>query len=342
MRAAVFQAAGQPLSIETVPDPQPREDEVVIAVAGAGICGSDLHVTQFPGFASPGTILGHEFAGTIVGLGQQVSGGWKSGDRVTALPVMPCRTCEACQNHFPALCPNMLNIGNSLDAPGAYSQYVRVRADLLQRVPAGVTWNEAAMIEPLAVGHHIVGRAQLRPDDTVLVLGGGPIGVAVTLFARRAGVKHVVVSEPAEVRRERSLAVGATATIDPSKEDVAERFASHAGRRPTVVFECVGMPGMLHQAVELVGLRGRIVIAGVVFEEDRLPPLTALGKEVTITYSQAYEERDFAAVIDAMAASAIDATPIHTATISLHELPSMFERLRSNSPHCKVLIDPTL
>jgi (R,R)-butanediol dehydrogenase/meso-butanediol dehydrogenase/diacetyl reductase len=107
-----------------------------------------------------------------------------------------------------------------------------------------------------------------------------------------------------------------------------------------VVFECVGLPGLLHQAVELAGLRGRVVVAGVLFEEDRLPPLVAFAKEVTIAYSQAYTERDFAAVIDALARREIDAAPMHTRTVGLDDLPAAFEALRGNPHECKVLIDP--
>lgn len=341
MRAAVFREAGRPLDIVTVADPTPGPGQVVLEVHGAGICGSDLHMTQHPGITPEGLILGHEFAGTIAALGAQVSG-WRVGDRVTALPLVPCRTCEACDHDLPALCPNGRFVGTALDAPGAFAQYVAVRAPMLQKVPDGVADAEAAMIEPLAVGHHIVRRAALRPDEPVLILGGGPIGAAVALFARMAGARHVVVSEPADARRDRCLMLGATATIDPAAQDPAEAFHAIAGQRPQVVFECVGVPGMLDQAVRLAGLRGRVVVAGVVFTADTLPPLEAMAKEVSIVYSQAYEERDFAAVIDALAAGRLDARPMHTSTVSLADLPAAFEALRGNPAQCKVLIDPRL
>jgi (R,R)-butanediol dehydrogenase / meso-butanediol dehydrogenase / diacetyl reductase len=339
MRAAVFHGAGKPLVVERVDDPRPEPDQVVIAVSGAGICGSDLHVTQF-GMAAPGTILGHEFAGSILEVGRAVSGGWKAGDRVTALPLFPCRTCEACAADMPQLCPSGRFAGTTLEAPGAFAEYVVARADLVQALPAGVGDAEAAMVEPLAVAYHIVGRAGIRRGERVLVLGGGPIGAAVALFARAAGAAHVVVSEPAAARRARCTDLGATATVDPRSEDVAARFPAVTGGQPQIVFECVGLDGMLHQAVTLCGLRGRVVVAGVVFHEDRLPPLVALAKEVTILYSQAYTERDFAAVIDALATGTIDAAPLHTATVDLDALPAMFESLRSDPAHCKVLVAP--
>lgn len=339
MRAAVFHEAGRPLTIETVTDPVPAPDQVILAVGGAGICGSDLHVTQYPGLMAPGTVLGHEFFGSIVATGSDVKG-WKTGSRVTALPVMPCRHCEACDHGLPSLCPSVLFVGTALAAPGAYAEYVAVRADQLQAVPDGISDIEAAMIEPLAVGHHTASRGNLTPDDQVLILGGGPIGAAVALFARAAGVRSVIVSEPAAARRERCKDLGATGVIDPSSEDVAARFAALAGGRPSVVFECVGIPGMLDQAVRLAGLRARIVVAGVVFTEDTFPPLETMAREISIIYSQAYEERDFAAVIDALAKGRIDCRPMHTRTVSLTELPDAFEGLRNNPRECKVIIDP--
>lgn len=340
MRAALFHEAGQPLTIETVPDPVPAADEVVIAVHGAGICGSDLHITQHPGITRPGTVLGHEFAGTIAALGKGVSGAWKVGDRVTALPLFPCCRCEACDAHMPNLCSQGHWAGVAPERPGAYAEYVVARGAMLQAVPSGIADTEAAMIEPLAVGHHTVARAAIRPGEAVLIIGGGPIGAAAALFARAAGARHVVVSEPAEARRERCHLLGATATIDPTNEEVGARFFALTGTRPDVVFECVGAPGMLHQAVELVGLRGRVIVAGVLFEEDHLPPLVAFIKEVTIAYSQAYTERDFSAVIDALARREIDAAPLHTRTVGFADLPVAFEALRNNPHECKVVIDP--
>jgi len=340
MRAAIFHKAGSPLSIENVADPTPAPDQVVLEVANAGICGSDLHITQYPGIMPPGTILGHEFAGTIAALGAAVTGAWKIGDRVTALPLNACNNCEACDSHLPALCAQNLFIGTHPSAPGAYAQYVSARATMLQKLPDGVSFEEGAMVEPLAVAHHIVDIAELPPAASVLVIGAGPIGVAVTLFARAAGARHVVVSERAAGRRQQAAEVGATATIDPNAEDVAAAFARHAGGRPQVVFECVGVPGILRQAVDLVGLRGIVVVAGVVLQEDTFAPVAALAKEVTIRFGQCYTERDFEAVIDAIATAKVNPRPIHTSTVTLDGLPAAFEALRQPSNQCKVLIRP--
>jgi 2-desacetyl-2-hydroxyethyl bacteriochlorophyllide A dehydrogenase len=339
MRAAIFQQAGKPLSIENVPDPTPAPDQVILEVANAGICGSDLHMAQSD-HTPAGLILGHEFAGVISALGKDVAG-WKVGDRVTALPLNACNSCNACDSGLPALCSQNLFTGCYLTAQGAYAQFVTARGSMLQRLPDGVSFENGALVEPLAVGHHIVDMAEMPAGASVLIIGGGPIGVAVALFARQAGARHVIVSEMSAARRAKALEVGATGVIDPKTEDVAAAFHRMADdRAPQVVFECVGVPGMLKQAVDLVGLRGRVVVAGVVFTEDVIAPVVALGKEVSIRFSQAYTERDFEAVIDAIAKGLINPRPIHSSTVSLDELPAAFDALMTPSTQCKVLIRP--
>ncbi|HEY2809005.1 MAG TPA: alcohol dehydrogenase catalytic domain-containing protein [Steroidobacteraceae bacterium] len=339
MRAAIFRASGRPLSIEQVPDPRPASDQIIVEVARSGICGSDLHVTEH-GVIPPGVILGHEFAGTIVELGSKVAGDWRVGDRVTALPVQACRECDACAAGLPALCRSGRFTGMTLEYPGAYAQYTAARASMLQRLPTGVAFTVGALVEPLAVAHHAVELARIAPGDSVLVIGAGPIGAGVTLFARLAGARHVLVSEPAAARREIAAALGATALIDPASEDVAARCAALSGAPPQVVIECVGNPGLLQQALELAGIRGRVVIAGVCFAEDRIVPVVALMKEVSVQFSQCYTERNFEAVITAIARGEARPAPMHSQTIGLGELPERFEALRRSPRDCKVLIDP--
>lgn len=339
MRAAIYEGGSKPLIVTTVDDPQPAADEVVIKVAEAGICGSDLHVTEFD-LVPAGTILGHEFAGEIVEVGRDVGGDWKVGDRVTALPVQACNACDACDYGLPGLCSSGLFTGTTLQTPGAYAQYVRARSSMLQRLPAGVSFTDGAMVEPLAVSHHAVQLAGDLKDASILVIGAGPIGVGAALFARLGGARHVVVSEPSAGRRQQALDVGATHVIDPKAGSVDEAFGKIAGRRPQVVLECVGNRGLLQHAIDLAGLRGRVVVAGVCFEADEILTLPGLMKEVNVQFSQTYTEHDFDAVIKALADGRANARPMHTATIGFDELPSMFEALRKPDDQCKVLIRP--
>ena len=339
MRAAFFQGAGKPLLIGSMADPAPEADEVIIGVARAGICGSDLHVTEYDA-VPPGTVLGHEFAGEIVALGSAVKGDWRVGDRVTALPIHACHQCEACDMALPALCSHAQFTGTLMNRPGAYAEFVAARAPMLQRLPDGVSIDEGGMIEPLAVAHHTVEMAAIRKGEVVLVIGAGPIGAAVTLFARLAGAAHVVVSEPSAARRVLAMELGATATIDPRSENVATRFRALAGRSPQVVFECVGIPGLIKQTIELAGVRGRVVVAGVCFGEDSITPLVGFSKEVSVQFTQCYTERNFERVIDLIARGEAKVAPLHTQTVGLAELPETFEALRTAADQCKVLIDP--
>jgi (R,R)-butanediol dehydrogenase / meso-butanediol dehydrogenase / diacetyl reductase len=341
MRAALYLEKNKPLGVQNVADPAPVPGQVILAVKGAGVCGSDLHMVQY-GFAAPGQILGHEFAGEIVALGADTTPGLKIGDRVTALPVFPCHACEACDAGLVGLCPGSKIVGTTLMTQGAYAEFTAVDSRYVQKLPDGVSFAEGAMVEPLAVGRHTVSRGDIKKGEAVLILGGGPIGAAVTLFARQAGAAHVVVSEPSAVRRARVQDLGATATIDPTTQNVAEAFAVVAGRRPHVVYECVGAPGLFAQAIDLAGLRGRVVVAGVLFEEERFSALPALAKEISVAYVQMYTARDFEAVIDVIARGEIDVKPMHTSTVSLDQLPAAFEALRSAPQQCKVIVDPAL
>jgi (R,R)-butanediol dehydrogenase / meso-butanediol dehydrogenase / diacetyl reductase len=300
VRAAIFQGVGQKLAVENVADPTPAPNQIILSISHAGICGSDLHMTQSTN-TPVGLILGHEFSGEIAAMGANVTDRY-IGERVTALPLTPCRHCDACDEGLPALCHSNLFLGCSLDSQGAYAEYLAVRADMVQPLPAGVSFADGAMVEPLAVGHHIVSLAELPHGASVLILGAGPIGSAAALFARHAGAAHVVVSEPSMLRRQQAKQMGATAVIDPSNENVAEAFARLTGEnKPRFILECVGIKGMLHQAVQYAGIRARIVVAGVLLEDDLFTPIIAMGKELTIRYSQAYQETDFEAVIAALA-----------------------------------------
>lgn len=339
MRAAVFHKAKAPLEVTTVPDPAPEAGEVLVKVADSGICGSDLHVAGL-GLVPAGTVLGHEFSGEIVAVGKGVSG-WKEGDRVTALPVRACGTCDACRKGLPGLCEKGVFTGTTLEVPGAYAEYVRARAPMLKRLPDNVSFREGALVEPLSVSYHAVEMAGPLDGAAVLVIGAGPIGAGVALFARLGGAEHVVVSEFAEGRRARALKLGATAAIDPKTQGPAEAFAALTGRPPDVVFECVGLPGLLQQAIELAAVRGRVVVTGVCFGDDVIRPLSGMMKEVSIRFSQTYTSDDFDAVIAVLAKGEVDVAPLCSAVVGLSEVPETFTALSHPGDQCKVLIDPT-
>ncbi|MBS0561103.1 MAG: alcohol dehydrogenase catalytic domain-containing protein [Proteobacteria bacterium] len=341
MRAAVFEAEGRKLAIAERETPTAGQGELVLRVAFCGICGSDLHATEPSPFPlDRGTVLGHEFAGTVAASG---AAEWQVGDRAIGIPLMPCADCAPlgeCREGLGILCPRGRIIGLAATAPGAYAEYVRLPARMALRVPDGLDLSHAALAEPLAVGAHAVRKAGTLLGARVLVIGAGPIGLAVIAFAALSGAGALAVSEPDPTRRERALSLGATTGIDPRAEDVRAAFAQAAGGAPDVVFECAGAPGLLRHAIDLAGIAARVVVVGVCRTEDTLLPRVAIRKELSVQFVLGYVRDDFALVLDTLAAGRLDAARFITRTIGLDALPDTFEALRRPNPEAKVLIAP--
>jgi (R,R)-butanediol dehydrogenase / meso-butanediol dehydrogenase / diacetyl reductase len=341
MRAAVFQREGQSLAVEDRQTPAAAPGEIVLQVAYCGICGSDLHATEPSAVPlEPGTVLGHEFSGVITQSGSDL---FQPGDRVIGLPLQECDECRptgtGCRDRLGILCPRNRIIGMSAAVPGAYAEYLRMPAHHALKVPDGLDLRHAALTEPLAVGAHAVRMAGPLLGARVLVIGAGPIGLAVSLFARAAGARHLAVSEIAPARRNHAARLGA-AVIDPRAEDPGAAFTRLAGGPPDIIFECVGVPGVLRQCIELAPLRGRVIVVGVCRQEDTLLPRVAIRKELSLQSVLGYAAEEFALVLDMLAAGRIDAAPLITAVIGLDEVPALFESLRKPNPHAKVLIAP--
>jgi (R,R)-butanediol dehydrogenase/meso-butanediol dehydrogenase/diacetyl reductase len=343
MKAAVFHELGKPLAIESVPKPQAGPGEIVIKVHYCGVCGSDLHSTHPGVFVVPdGTILGHEFAGEIVDSGAP---GWKVGEMATALPNNACEECRQlglgeCKDNLGILCPKNTLTGFHPTAQGAYAEYVKFAVKEALRLPAAVKSREGATVEPLAVGLHATTRGKVTMGDRVLILGGGPIGLAVAVFSKLAGARDVIVSEYAPARREAAGALGATAVIDPAKEDVGEAFAKKTGAPPDIIFECVGVPGMIQKCVDLSRPFGRIVVVGVCMVEDHMVPMSAIFKEANIQYILGYGRPDWRLVLDLLDSGRVDPRPMITDVVTLEELPTAFEALRKPSTQIKVMVRP--
>lgn len=343
MKAAVFRGLGRPLSIEEVPLPQAGAGELVLRVHYCGVCGSDLHSTH-PGVfvVKDGTVLGHEFSGEIVESG---SPQWKVGERVTALPNNACSGCLAdghreCKEGLGMVCPHNRLTGFSPNRPGALAEYIKVPVGQALRLPGAVGEQEGAMIEPLAVGLHAVQAGRVGLGERVLVVGAGPIGLAVAAFARQAGATHVVVSELAPGRREMATRFGATALIDPAREEVAAAFMREAGGSPDVIFECVGVAGLIAQCVDLAPPRGRIVVVGVCATEDRFIPQRAMARELEIRFVMGYAKAEWQRVLQLIDAGRIDPAPMVTDIVDLDGLPAAFEALRRPGGQIKLLVRP--
>ncbi|WP_422022566.1 zinc-binding dehydrogenase [Pyruvatibacter mobilis] len=341
MKAAIFEGAGKPLTIGDIPSPDPGPHELVLKVKACGICGSDLHCTEHGPFTLPeGSVMGHEFSGEVVGLGTEVQGRFAEGERVTALPVIiPPIPPVGLEDAEPWMRPDMQPIGLG-QVPGAYAEYVRVGVTQTRRLPENVSFEQGALVEPLAVGLHAVNRAEMRSGDNVLVLGAGPIGLASTAFALRMGAANVVVSEMTDQRRALAESVGATATID-ARGNVLEQFAEKAGAlMPDVVIEAVGVPGMVQQAVDFVKPRGRVVVVGVCQQQDQMMPMVAIMKEVGLQFVLGYEPRDWDTVLSFIASDRLRVDHLVTDRVGFDAFPDAFEALRTPSTQCKVMLKP--
>jgi len=341
MRAAVFHREGSLLALEDRQTPTARPGELVLKVAYCGICGTDLHATEKSAIPlQPGTVLGHEFSGTVAG---SAAAGWQPGDRIIGLPLRECDECRplgGCRDRLGILCNRTMVIGLAADAPGGYAEYLTLPAHNALRVPDSLDLRDAALTEPLSVGAHAVRLGGGLFGARVLVIGAGPIGLAVTMFARAAGARHLVVSEPEPARRDRAARLGAGATIDPAAEQVGTAFARIAGGAPDVIFECVGAPGLLRQCIDLAPVHGRIVVVGVCRHEDTILPRIAIRKELTVQFALGYTREEFALVLEMLAARRIDASALVSDVIGLDALPETFESLRRPNPRAKVLIEP--
>jgi (R,R)-butanediol dehydrogenase/meso-butanediol dehydrogenase/diacetyl reductase len=339
----VFKAVGVPLSLEEVDRPVPGRGDAILRVRACGICGSDLHASATEGRLRSGAILGHELAGEIVELGPDPIGNWKIGDRVFTLGNSTCGRCGPCRDDRSHFCDDLTPIGDlsAGDLPGAYAEFIRVGTNDLILLPEGIPFEVGALMEPLAVGMVSVRLAELQAGSRVLILGGGPVGLAIATVSRLLGARRIVVSEPVERRRQIAEALGATDTIDPEAAgDLGEAFRSRAGGEPDVVFEAIGRPGFLNLAVSLVRVQGMVIAAGVCPEPDPLDHRAAYKKEPTVRFPCYYTVADARFLTDVLEQGRFDPSPMITHRVTLAELPAALEALRRPRDQAKVMVLP--
>ena len=334
MKAAIFKVVGEPLAIETLPDPEPREGEVVVKVARCGVCGTDLHATSGHGMTLPrGSQLGHEYAGEVVAVGKGVER-LRLGDKVAALPVVGCGHCEYCQNGVDVLCRSFAGYG------GGLAQFARVSERGATVLPATVSLADGALVEPLAVGRRAVRLAKLAPESRVLVIGPGPIGLGVVFWLRRRGVKAIAVLARSGRRRELAERYGVERFVVEG-EGAAQEIEAALGGPPDVVFESAGVPGVIARAIQLVRPQGEVMALGFCLEPDTIVPGAALMKDVSLRFSICYTRDDFEACAAALEADGERARAMVTDTAGLDEAPAAFEAFRLGAAGGgKLLIDP--
>lgn len=332
MRAVTVTESG--FEVRDVPEPTPGAGELLLEVAACGICGSDLHAHAIG--VVPGTVLGHEFAGTVVETGANVDG-FRRGDLVCSMPVLACGHCTPCHRGDPIHCATGRVLGLN-GASGAMADYVVCGASTSFLLERDGDPTVGATVEPLAVALNAMERAALGAADRLLVLGAGPIGLALVLWARVLGVGSVLVSDPVEGRRGLAEACGASAVVDPVSESLVGACRRHLGGRPDVVIDAAGARGTIGQTIDVAPFEGRVVIAGMHVAPEEIVASKALLKGLTISFATWYRVTHFEHTVALLRQRRLDPSPLVTHRVPLETGPAMFAELATPGSHGKVLL----
>ncbi len=343
MRAVI--ARNHALVVETVADPIPGEGEALVVVKACGICGSDLHALRYADLMveqaseagmptafdpSHDYIMGHEFCCEVLELGPGCDGVLvRPGDLVTSIPI--------------SLSANGIEpIGAySNTYNGAYAELMRLTAGMCIKVPNGLDVRRAALTEPMAVGRHAVNKGDVTERDTALVLGCGPVGLAVISELKRRNIEVIVAVDFSPSRRAVAMRMGATEVVDPAIEtgiDAWRRITG--GLKPCVVFEAIGVPGILDRAMKDAPPQSRIVVVGVCMETDRVHPFVGISKELRLQFVLGYDFAEFSDTLRSIAEGEIDVDPLVTGVCGLVGVSEAFDVLGSPEEHVKIMVEP--
>jgi len=339
MRASVLRDVRMVLR-DDVPEPVPGPGQVLVEVTACGICGSDLHFAKHGkdvvalsaemkgmpgGGASPldlsgDVFLGHEFSAEVLEAGPDTDAP-EPGTIVTSLPVL--------------LSPTGIEpIFSSNATIGGYAERMLLSAPLLLTVPNGLDPRHAALTEPMAVGLHAVNKSAIQPGEAALVLGCGPIGIAIIAALRHRGVEHIAAADYSHKRRELAETMGAHVTLDPAQGSPFDTAT------PAVVFEAVGVPGVINDILRRAPVATRVVVAGVCMEPDTVLPFFGAPKEISLQFVFAYDPMEFAESLRAIAEAEIDVAPLITGEVGLDGVAAAFDDLATPDAHCKILVTP--
>src|ERR1700759_4044542 len=357
MRAAIFRN-GQ-IVVDAMGEPAPATGQALVRTLACGICGSDLHarkhahrmvemakyVGRKPMDLSRDVVFGHEFCCEVLDYGPATPWRLKPGTRVCSLPALVTPTGPS-------------GIGYSNDNVGGYAEAMLLSESLLLEVPNGLSAEHAALTEPLAVGIHAVAKADIRGGEVPLVIGCGPVGLAVIAALRIKGLHPIIAADYSPARRARAEKLGADVVVDPARAQPYATWAEHAAMsaeekawgppfqmhlpalKPALIFECVGVPGLLQQVFEGAPRDARIVVVGVCMESDRNEPMLGIMKELNVQYVLAYTPEEFAASLRLIAEGQVDAAAMVTAQVGIDGVAKAFADLANPEAHTKIIVQP--
>ncbi|WP_420970104.1 zinc-binding dehydrogenase [Bradyrhizobium sp. B120] len=358
MRAAIFRNGE--IVVDQMPEPKPGAGQVLVKSLACGICGSDLHARKhahrmvelskfLPGRTpmdlSRDVVFGHEFCCEILDYGRGTTRKLKPGTRVCSLPAL--LTPEGPKG-----------IGYSNDYLGAYAEQMLLSEPLLLEVPNGLAAEHAALTEPLAVGVHAVAMANIKGGEVPLVIGCGPVGLAVIAALKIKGLGPIVAADYSPARRLLAETMGADVVVDPAKTQPYASWAEHAqmteaekaarpplqallpALKPALIFECVGVPGVLQQVFEGAPRSARVVVVGVCMETDKSEPMLGIIKELNVQYVLGYTPEEFAYSLRLIAEGQVDAASLVTGRVGIDGVAQAFADLANPEAHTKILVEP--
>ena len=323
-----------------VDEPIPKKGEVLVKSIACGICGSDLHAAKhtedfvktsresggaFKLTTFNPVILGHEFCAEIVDYGPNTEKSLSPGTLVCAAPVL--------------LRDPFLSIGFSEKTPGGFSQYMLLSESVMQPVPSGVRAEEAALTEPVAVALHAINKARLEGNEEIVVIGCGPVGLAILTILKSSFKGQIIASDFSPQRRSLAEKVGAHQVVNPQE---ASPFSSKFLRKnkKTVVFECVGVPGVIDDIILEAPQNSKLVVVGVCLQKDSFRPLIAINKEISMQFVLGWSMEEFSESLNKIASGEINASALITKQITLDQVSDTFKELSSPNEDAKVLVKP--
>ncbi|MEO1440485.1 MAG: zinc-dependent alcohol dehydrogenase family protein, partial [Chloroflexota bacterium] len=326
MKAIVFPAPRQ-LSVETLADPTPAADEVVVKVARSGICGTDIHIYQNEYMSDFPLTPGHEFSGEVVAMGSGVNMNIKIGDRVAVDPNLYCMHCDFCRNGMANHCLNWQGIG--VTRAGGFAEYVTVPARACYHLPESMTDKQAAFIEPLSCVVYALQRFPVSPADNVLIIGAGPMGMLLVQSLRHGNAANITVVEKQPARLELTMTMGATHTV-LADEHQSERLKEIAPYGFDVVIDATGIPKVIERAFQYLKPRGKFLQFGVapMGTKIEISPYEIFKNDWTIVGSFALCYT-FIPAIEWLANSVVDIEPLVSHTIPLSKFGEAFGQFRA-------------
>jgi L-iditol 2-dehydrogenase len=318
--------------------PSPKPDEILVAVARVGICGSDLHAYhgRHPFIELP-IVPGHEFAGTVAETGANVHG-FAPGQRVTLEPSLVCGECYNCRHGRYNICEKLQVVG--CQTSGAMSEYLAVPASKAMSLPDNVTWDQAVMVEPLAVGVHAVRVARVQAGTNVLILGAGTIGLMVLQAAKALGAGQVMITDLIQDRLDLATNLGADHAVNPSRTDLTQALEAAFGpQRADVILECVGIAATARDAVRVARKGTRIVLVGVFEEEVPVNLGLVQDRELELVGTLMYVEDDFPTALDLVRAGQVKVESLITHHFPLGQAAEGFAVADSRGAALKVVLE---